>query len=142
MKKILKVSVLLICVFLITGCFGTKKLTCTNKMDSETNKTTVKYVFTYKKDKLVRIQNDVVGSFNDKKLAKSSGEDAEEYYSKMDDVDGITAKVKVSGKKVTAKLDMKFEKMSKKDIENAGYNNLPTYAEAKEEMEEDGFTCR
>ena len=142
MKKILKVSILLICIFLVTGCLGTKKLTCTLKEEEVDQEYEMKLVYTYKKNKLEQIKLNVEYIVIDDEDLFGMVEDSyKELYDSFEKDKGVKTNIKTKNNKLTLNLEVDVPKLSKEVKDKLDYN-YGTYDEVKEYLESNRYTCK
>ena len=141
MKKVVKISILLFGVFLLTGCFGTKKLTCTNKKEDSYGTIVAKITYTYKDDEITKVKYSVLSTIKDKDTFNLLKKNYEKENKNLNKIDGVTAKFKTAGTKLKLNVDVNMKKaednaLSKADIDKGNYETV------KKKLEKQGFTCK
>ena len=141
MKKILKVCVLLICVFLVSGCFGTKKLTCTNKTSDESGTTEMKAVYTYKGDKMTKAQMNMTMTVKEKSYVSLIEGSLKSSIDTFNKEDGVSAKLKTKGSTITMTMNIDIKKIAKDTFDEIGIDE-GDYKTVKKDLENQGYTCK
>lgn len=134
MKKLGLVFVAFLAVFSLTGCGG-KKLKCTRTEDN--SKETI--AATFKKDKLVKFQGEMVETYETEEEAEEQYGYAQLASGMMGSVDGIEIKLDKSGKKVTMKVTADLTKDGVSSLMDLDVESMEDY---KKSMEEEGYTCK
>ena len=155
MKRILRVSILVFALILVTGCETNsgRTLTCTKKQTYNDNKFEHKYVFYYDEDdEMTKIKVDAKFTAEDKDTAKEYKEMEEEVFDdNFKGVKGISYKSKLSGKTVTISFSADLNKLDVDDLDHDfdyyfSVDGDETRKETKEKMEskhdEYGFKCK
>lgn len=146
MKKKLMVFACLFCsVIMLSGCFGSKKLTCTKTEEASGMTTTTTIGVTFKNDEATKASM---------KFKVDLGKDSAAYidtlkkvfdsqFSEYTKQQGVTYSSKVDGTILEANLEMDTEKMddaTKKELGVTGTGE--SYKDAKSSFESEGYTCK
>ena len=123
MKKFVLIFSMAFVAVLLVGCGKEHKLSCT--MTQAKSESKIVAYFNSKEDRLVKMKMSLTMDVGDEKAAKQYKKSA------CDDNDYDSCKVTIDGTKVTVSYE---QNKIKKDEQS-------TLADAKKELEEEGFTC-
>ena len=143
MRKIL--LTFLVSAFLLTGCFGGKKLTCTMTGTEEGMETSTKVVIDFKNDKATKV---------DMEMKMIVDEEAAEYLDFMVEMmklgfaeleeQGWEVSVDTNGNTIIMKMIADISKLeaSASDVGLFDFSKDASYEDTKKDAEAEGFTCK
>lgn len=146
MKRCLYFECLAFCCFLLVGCGNTKSLNCSSKSFlGDTTTTSQDFVIGFKNEVISSVSMDFDVTLKDiddvtKDSLQSSVNDTFGTYKDLSGVD-YSAKVRDDGFNV--KIKVNFNKISDSDKKKIVFINYDkNYEQTKEELENNGFTCK
>ena len=141
MKKIIKISVLLVSLFLVSGCFGTKKLTCTNKKTEDYGTIEAKIIYTYKDDEITKVKYTVLSNIKNKVTFALLEKNYDKQYKSLNKIEGVNAKLKTSGTRLKLTVDIDVVDAPDNTLSKANIDKGDLEA-VKTKLEKQGFTCK
>lgn len=140
MKKIIFTMVSI--VFLLTGCGGDKKLTCTSNAKTDDMEIKQKYVLTTEEKNITQVKSEKEYIFKNDDLYKSFETVVNHSKTNIDELDNSKIKFNTKKTKDSYKLTMEvnMKDVDEKEITSLGLNkNLDEF---KTILEEQGLTCK
>ena len=146
MRKILKISGLLLVIVLVTGCGGSKEkvLTCTSSNKEAGMEIVEELNITFKSKKAVKLKKieKLVLDDDYKTYIKQFADAASNQYASYKNEKGITYKVDTKDNKVIITFDADFSKLSKELKKELIFDSSNDFSSTKKSLEENGFKCK
>lgn len=144
MKKALSLAMVVLSIFLITGC-GSKKVSCSvNLMGMEMD-----YVATFDgNDKVEKVAVETSLTASNKDEFNEGVKSAEETINKANKLDGVKASLKKSGLKITISLEFDLNKITEETLEELSMDSSikdlagMSSKDFKDSMKTLGATCK
>ena len=150
MKKMLKLGVVLLAIFLLSGCFGgggaTKTLNCTISEEEFGMQNYGEIDVEFRGDEVKKITMEMSMEFESAEEAEMSYEFIAGMYEEMDAEEGVTVSTDMQGAVLTITMSVDVDRVPEGDFSDdffgSDFDETITYEELKAELEAEGFTCR
>lgn len=132
-------------VLLMTGCGNTKTLTCSMEEKTSYLTAAMGYQVTYKDDEVTMIEQ---------RMSLEAGDEAQTYLDSMEEEynkevrdlesDGIKFDLERKGNQLNFSAQYRINKMTDEELDDLGFSldDDNSYETVKENLEEQGYTCK